>query len=142
MNSSFRYRLEEWFCQSLNGYVGEVVFSPSRADTADVRPPYGVVVLKNAKETITESNIYECEISIALLTTIDLSTSDEHGEILRALQVRLDTMERTLDDPLLGVFGYSILGTEDVQGDEDDSFADVVTLRCGAGWRDGVPVDT
>jgi hypothetical protein len=132
MSMPIRDKIEQYFCDQLNGHVDGITFSPSRADVDDMRPPYGVVVTDNLEEAVRGSFNYSTDIKIAVITDINRSTTSEHKALVARLLARLNELDYLYDSEDLSIHGFVIMGMSDVQGDEDDSYADVVNLRCGA----------
>jgi hypothetical protein len=109
-------------------------FFQNNAD-ADSPPPYGVVTVTKMIEISPGTKVFSAEVKVAVVTSIDMSSSEQHDTLLEKVMNALDKIERRTTDSTIGVriFGWVILGSETVTKEESQSFSDVISIRCGAG---------
>lgn len=102
---------------------------------SDSPPPYTVVTITKLNEISPGTRVFTAEVKVAVVTSIDMSSSSEHDVLLEKVMTKLDRIEKRVTDAVAGVriFGWVILQIETVTKEESQSFSDVITIRCGAG---------
>lgn len=125
-------RVGEYFRSRLD--MPEIHFFQNNAD-ADSPPPYGVVTVTKMNEISPGTRVFSAEVKVAVVTSIDMSSSEQHDVLLEKVMNKLDKIDRRTTDATIGVriFGWVILYSETVTKDESQSFSDVITIRCGCG---------
>lgn len=130
--TSIKTRVGEFFRSRLDS--SDIHFFQNNAD-ADSPPPYGVVTITKLNEISPGTRVFSAEVKVAVVTSIDMSSSEQHDVLLEKVMTKLDSIDRRITDPTIGIriFGWVILGSEAVTKDESQSFSDVITIRCGCG---------
>lgn len=130
--TSMKTRAGEFFRKNLD--MNEIHFFLNNANT-DSAPPYGVVTVTAMEETTPGSHVYHVEIKIAVVTSIDISSSDEHDILLEKVMDKLAQIPKRTTDPDVGIriFGWVNLASEAITKEESQSFSDVITIRLGCG---------
>jgi hypothetical protein len=128
--TSVKTRLGEYFRSRL--HTSGLNFSQNNADT-DIQPPWGVVTVTKLTETTPGSHVYTGEVKIALITSIDISSSSEHDLMLEQVMDLLAQIPKTLTDHEIGIrmFGWVLLYSETIIKSESQSMSDVLTLITG-----------
>ncbi len=131
--TSVKTRVGEFFRSRLDDAVN-IKFFQNNADT-DEAPPYGVVTVTNLAELAPGLNVFHAEIKVAVITSIDMSSSEEHDVLLEQVMDRLATIPKRITDTDIGlrVFGWVLQYSETITKQESQSFSDVITIRCGCG---------
>jgi hypothetical protein len=132
LSASMKTKAGEFFRSRLD--MPEIHFFLNNAE-ADTPPPYGVVTVIHMVETTPESHVFTAEIKIAVLTSIDISSTTEHDVLLEKVMDKLDQIEKRVTDSVIEicVFGWVVLYSETVSKEESQSFSDVITIRLGCG---------
>jgi hypothetical protein len=130
--TSVKTRVGEYFRSRLDSE--DLKFFQNNADT-DSAPPYGVVTVTELRETTPGSSAYRAEIKIAVITSIDMSSSVEHDRLLEEVMMRLESIPRRIVDEQAGIriFGWTQTMSEAITKDESQSFSDVITVIAGCG---------
>jgi hypothetical protein len=130
--TSIKTRVGEFFRSNLD--MDEIHFFQNNADS-DAAPPYGVVTITKMEETTPQSHVFTAEVKVAVVTSIDISSSEQHDILLELVQDKLAAIPRRTTDVTIGIriFGWVELYSETVTKDESQSFSDVITIRCGCG---------
>jgi hypothetical protein len=130
--TSTKTRLGEFFRARLDD--PDIKFFQNNADT-DSPPPYGVVTVTELKETTPQSNVFAAEVKIAVVTSIDMSSSEQHDALLEKVYGKLnDIPRRVVDtDNQIRLFGWVITGAETITKEESQSFSDVISITAGCG---------
>lgn len=132
--SSTKTRLAEFFRSRLDSSTLHAF--QNNADT-DAPPPYLVVTVTKLTETTPQSNVFTAEVKIAIVTSIDMSSSVEHDALLEGAMLLLNNIPRRIERPVdpdhIRIFGWVILYSETVSKEESQSFSDVITIRAGVG---------
>lgn len=125
-------RAGEFFRKNLD--MTEIKFFQNNANT-DTAPPYGVVTVTKMEETTPGTHVFTAEVKIAVVTSIDISSSEEHDILLEKVMDKLAQIPKRITDDTIGIriFGWVILYSETVTKEESQSFSDVVTIRLGCG---------
>lgn len=125
-------RAGEFFRKNLD--MTEIKFFQNNANT-DTAPPYGVVTVTKMEETTPGSHVYMAEIKVAVVTSIDISSSEEHDVLLEKVMDKLSQIPKRTTDTDIGIriFGWVNLYSEAVTKEESQSFSDVVTIHLGCG---------
>jgi len=132
MTTSTKTRLGEFFRSKLEGT--DIKFFLNNADT-DESPPYGVVTVTEMEETVPMANAYKATIKIAVVTSIDISNSAQHDQLLESVMTRLFNIPKRVTDAEIGIriFGWTMTLSEAITKDESQSFSDVITIIAGCG---------
>jgi hypothetical protein len=130
--SSPKTRLSEFFRSRLDSE--ELKFFNNNAD-ADAPPPYGVVTVTELEETTPRSNAFKGTIKIAIINSIDASSSAEHDALLEKVTILLNDIPRQIIDDTahIRLFGWTITLNEAISKEESQSFSDVITILAGCG---------
>jgi hypothetical protein len=130
--TSTKTRVGEFFRSQLDSE--DIHFFQNNADP-DSPPPYGVVTVTKLEETVPGANAFTAEVKIAVITSIDMSSSEQHDILLEKVMSKLNDIPRRAVDSTIGIriFGWLILYSETVTKEESQSFSDVITIRCGCG---------
>lgn len=130
--TSMKTRAGEFFRKNLD--MTEIHFFQNNANT-DAAPPYGVVTVTKMEETTPGSRVYSAEVKVAVVTSIDISSSDEHDVLLEKVVDKLSQISHRTTDDIIGIriFGWINLYSETVTKEESQSFSDVITIRLGCG---------
>jgi hypothetical protein len=74
-------------------------------------------------------------VKIAVLTSIDISSTAQHDTLLELVTYRLSQVPKRIVDDAIGIFifGWVILYSETVTKEESQSFSDIFTIRLGCG---------
>lgn len=133
VNSSTKTRIGEFFRSRLDDQVA-IKFFQNNADT-ETPPPYGVVTVTDLDETTPQSNVFTAIIKVAVITSIDMSSSEQHDALLEEVMLRLNEIPRRIIDENIGIriFGWVIMMSEAITKDESQSFSDVITIKAGIG---------
>jgi hypothetical protein len=130
--TSMKTRAGEYFRKNLD--MTEIKFFQNNANT-DTAPPYGVVTVTKMEETTPRSRVYMAEVKVAVVTSIDISSSEEHDILLEKVMDKLSQIPKRTTDASIGIriFGWVQLYNEAVTKEESQSFSDVITIRLGCG---------
>jgi hypothetical protein len=131
-NTSMKTRAGEFFRKNLD--MNEIKFFQNNADT-DAAPPYGVVTVTRMQEIVPNTHVFNAEVKIAVVTSIDISSSEQHDTLLELVQDKLAQIPKRVTDDDIGIriFGWVELYSESVTKDESQSFSDVITIKLGCG---------
>jgi hypothetical protein len=132
LTTSIKTRAGEFFRSRLD--MPEIHFFLNNAE-ADAPPPYGVVTVTHMAETTPGSDVFTADIKIAVLTSIDISSTAQHDTLLELVTYRLSQVPKRIVDDAIGIFifGWVILYSETVTKEESQSFSDIFTIRLGCG---------
>jgi len=133
MATSPKTKLSEFFRSNLNSRTSDAIpFFNNNADAQSL-PPYGVVTVTEVRETTPFSNVYRGEVKVAIITSIDMSSSVEHDTLLEEVMLALDNIPRRVIDEVnnIRLFGWVITSSEAITKDESQSFSDVITILAG-----------
>lgn len=132
MLQSTKVRTGEFFRQRLDS--DDLRFFLSNADP-DSQPPYGVVTVTELRETTPESNAFHAEIKIAVISSVDEHSSEQHDDLFSMVVKKLETIPRRVidTDAQIRLFGWLITLTETVLKEESQSLSDVITIEAGVG---------